>query len=175
MRDLGYSDVWLDRSNGTVVEPGRPPISRRYSDPVWYALPPGASQGPDLWYRLHLHFEVIVSDDVDAEDRGHQQFTVWAQTNAATNVMVSFDTVWQGERLVLECEAGDCPATQKRENDTVTVSAEMWYRIGVRTAGVAPGVNALRFEIPHETLPPRFQALHVFDDTFIEVTTTPVH
>ena len=171
LRDLGYSDIWLDRSSGTVVEA---PVSRRYSDPVWYALPPGASQGPDLWYRLHFHFEVIAHDDLRAVDRGYEQFTVWAEANSATNVMVDFSTVWQGDSLVLECDAGDCPATQKRENDTVTVSADMWYRNDIRSAGVVPGVSALRFVIPYKDLPPRFQALHVFDDTFIEVTTTPV-
>jgi outer membrane protein assembly factor BamB len=172
LRDLGYSDVWLDRSNGTVVELERPPISRRYSDPVWYALPPGASQGPDLWYKLHFHFEVIVRDDINAADKGFQQFTVLVEANSAANVMVRFNTVWQGDRLVLECDAGDCPATQKRENDTVTVSAEMWYRNDMPNVGVAAGVDALRFVIPYKDLPPRFQALHVFDDTFIEVTTT---
>jgi outer membrane protein assembly factor BamB len=169
LRDLGYSDVWLDRSSGTVVELERPPISRRYSDPLLYALPPGASQGPNLWYKLHFHFEVIVRDDINAADKGFQQFNVWVEANSGTNVMVRFSTVWQGERLVVECD-GDCSATQTRENDTATVSAEMWYRIDMRTAGVAPGVNALRFVIPYKDLPPRFQALHVLDDTFIEVT-----
>ncbi len=172
LRDLGYSDVWLDRSSGTVVELERPPISRRYSDPVLYALPPGASQGPDLWYRLHFHFEVIVRDHINAADRGFQQFKVWVEANSAANVSVRFSTVWQGDRLVVECRRGDCQATQNRENDTVTVSAEMWYRNDMPNVGVAPGVNALRFIIPYEDLPPRFQALHVFDDTFIEVTTT---
>jgi hypothetical protein len=137
-----------------------------------YALPPGASQGPDLWYKLHFHFEVIVRDDINAADKGFQQFKVSVEANSRTNVSVRFSTVWQGDRLVVECDAGDCQATQNRENDTVTVSAEMWYRNDMPNRGVAPGVNALRFIIPHKDLPPRFQALHVFDDTFIEVTTT---
>jgi outer membrane protein assembly factor BamB len=173
LRDLGYSDLWLDRSNGTVVELERPPISRRYSDPVLYLLPAGASQGPDLWYKLHFHFEVIVSDDVNAADKGYQQFKVLVEANSGANVMVDFSTVWQGDRLVLECKVGDCPATQKRENDRVTASVEMWYRNDMPNVGIAAGVNALRFVIPYKDLPPRFQALHVFDDTFIEVTATP--
>jgi len=173
LRDLGYSDVWLDRSSGTVVELEHPPISRRYSDPLLYALPPGASQGPNLWYKLHFHFEVIVRDDINAADKGFQQFEVLVVANSMANVMVDFSTVWQGDRLVVECGPDDCLATQNRENDTVTVSAEMWYRNDMPNAGVAPGVNALQVIIPYKDLPPRFQALHVFDDTFIEVTTTP--
>ena len=176
LRDLGYSDIWLDRNSGTLVELERPPISRRYSDPVRYALPPGASQGPDLWYKLHLHFEVILKDDVNPTDKGVQEFDIRAVSGVMAIVMADFSSVWEGDRLVVDCGPAvpsDCPATETRDGDSIVVKMEMWwYPTEIPNVGVTPGVNALHFVIPYRDLPPRFVALHVFDDTYIEVTTT---
>jgi len=176
LRDLGYSDIWLDRNSGTLVELQRPPISRRYSDPVRYALPPGASQGPDLWYKLHLHFEVILKDDVNPTDKGVQEFDIRAVSGVMAIVMADFSSVWEGDRLVVDCGPAvpsDCPATETRDGDSIVVKMEMWwYPTEIPNVGVTPGVNALHFVIPYRDLPPRFVALHVFDDTYIEVSTT---
>lgn len=170
-RDLGYADVWLDRNNG------KPAISRLYADPIFYALPPGASQGPDLWYRLHLHFEVILKDNVNTADKGVQEFTVWGTTGAMGVVMVDFSSVWEGGRLVVDCGHGfPCSRTQERDGDIVTVNVEGWpYPNLIPNVGVASGVNGLMLAIPDKELPPRFQALHVFDDSFIEVSTTDTY
>ncbi len=168
LRDLGYADVWLDEDSGIVVELERPPSSRRLADPILYALPPGASQGAELLYTLHFHFEVIFRDEIDAEDRGHQELRVTVNANLGTNVSTDFDTARQGDSLVVDCEY-DCPTTQRREGDEIIVHAEMWYSNGIPVRGILPGVNQLWVGIPADDLPPRFEAVHVFDDTYIEV------
>jgi len=169
--DLGYSDIWLDRNSGMVIDKGR--LSRRYADPFHYALPAGASQGWNLQYTLHLHIEIILSDDVNTIDRGFQEFTVWATVGNGAVEMLEFSTVWEGDRLVVECDHQfDCKKTEQRDGDRLKVRLEGWpYANGIGEAGVQPGANSILFAIPYRDLPPRFEAWRIFDDSFIEVTT----
>lgn len=170
--DLGYGDTILERTSGSIIALGDPPVRRLYAPALSYALPSGASEGPDLWYTLHLHFEAIVSDDQKSADNGVQDFTFWATAGGMPVFTVDFSTVWEKDRLVVDCTREfACNQTEDRKGDTMTVTSEGWRANLLPDAGVQPGVNAMLFVVPYDELPPRFQSLHIFADSYVEVST----
>src|SRR4030042_2208310 len=116
----------------------------------------------------------MLSDNVSTKDKGFQDFTVWGTVGVMGVTMLQFSSVWEGDTLVVDCDHQlTCNRTEERDGDRVTVRLEGWpYPNEIPEVGVQPGTNSILFAIPFKDLPPRFHALHVFADSYIEVTTT---
>lgn len=164
MRDLGYSDIVLRAGDPGIVGviPGLPP--KRYApERLEYRLPDGAAQGPDVWYVLHFHFEVVFSDDADGGEA-----TVYASPNRWTVFMIDFEPSlhdgsprvdWRGDGIADGPHGGTVDSNQ----------VEVRFSKYLPNPGVVPGFNGLSFAV-REDEGATVDTFRIFDDTAIEVT-----
>ena len=161
LRDLGYSDVYLEAGGGRARQ--WPHALYRYSPSVEFVLPSGAAQGPDLWYVLHLHFEIELQ-----EDTGDGRVVVLTEVNDNPPAMIDFSVSrLNGSPRMSWNTTGMVDGLQ--EGITDSLRTEMRFSNFMPNGAIQPGTGVLEWAVAeHDDA--RFARLHIFDDTSIEVT-----
>lgn len=159
--DLGYSDVYLEAGGGRTRQ--WPHALYRYSPSVEFALPSGAAQGPDLWYVLHLHFEIELQ-----EDTGDGGVMVMTEVNSNPPAMIQFSVNRLGAAPRMSWNTtGMVDGLQEGTTDSLRM--EMRFSNFIPNAAIRPGRGVMEWAVAdHDDA--RFARLHIFDDTSIEVT-----
>ncbi|MDY6911286.1 MAG: hypothetical protein SVM79_02875 [Chloroflexota bacterium] len=142
---LGYSDLILAGGENTETSS------------VEYTLPEDASQGPETWYIIHLHF--LIEFD---EDTGGGFCSVGASVNDRSGASVHFDTL----------TVNDSPFIRVGAHSSTSTNIEVRYYNHLSTMGVKPGKNTMTFKID-EHKKAKVKSLRIFSDTGIESTTMP--
>ena len=161
LRDLGYSDVYLEEGGGTTRQ--RPEALYRYSPSVEFLLPSGAAQGHDLWYVLHFHFEIELQ-----EDTGDGRVVVLTEVNDNPPAMIDFSVNrLNGAPRMSWNTTGMVDGLQ--EGTTDSLGMEMRFSNFMPNGAIRPGKGVMEWAVAeHDGA--RFAKLHIFDDTSIEVT-----
>jgi hypothetical protein len=161
LHDLGYEDVWLEASGGRIEV--LPDATYRYAPPVEYLLPNDAAQGPDLWYALHLHFELEL-----AEDSGEGKVEVMARVNGRLPALVVFNTSRENHASNVNWfTTGMMEGAQ--EGTSKSTRIELVYSDYLSYPAVVPNLNMMEFAITEDG-EAKFARLRVFADTSIEIT-----
>jgi hypothetical protein len=169
LRDLGYPGTVAPAGGETTLytDPAAPP--HRVYGPIKYVLPGGSAQGPDIWYIIHFHFEIEFEEDTQdgtAEVSAMLNFSTSAPFGTAA--LIEFNPVMRDGALVVDWNSlGLTDGWQKGTAESRR--AEIWFSNYLPNDGVVPGQNSLLFAVK-EYEGARVAALHVFDDTSIEVT-----
>ena len=129
---------------------------------VLYRLPPHASQGPQSWYLIRLHFRLEFAPRTPA---GIAYVSASTNGRAAAQIKFTVDRApgrrqirWSAVGIVHGSERG---VTRKR-------AVELRYANYLQFGGVAPGENVLTFQL--ERLGPvQVERFRVFDDSGIEL------
>jgi len=169
LRDLGYSDIVLPAGGGMLIT-SPSGITTRMTAPVTYLLPEGVSQGPDLWYIVHFHFQVELQEDTYGGTDVVSTLINFdlATRGAGAGASVEFKpTVRDGAPVVDWNALGltDGLQTGTLESRQIEMRASNY----ISNPGVAPGENRLVFAA-QELEGAKVATLRVFDDTSIEVT-----
>jgi len=167
LRDLGYSDIVMPAGGGTVI-PSPSGIPLRTTEPVTYLLPDGAAQGPDIWYLMHFHFEIEFQEDTQG---GSAEVATMINFDGSpsfgTSAAIEFMPVVRNGALTVDWDAlGLTDGRQTGSSESGRV--EMQFSNYLSNAGVRPGENSILFVL-REYEGVKVAALHVFDDTSIEV------
>lgn len=121
---------------------------------VEYLLPEDATQGPDTWYIIHLHF--LIEFD---EATGGGFCWVSAKVNDRTGASVEFETL----------TVNDSPFIRVGSQSSTSTRMEVHYYNYMGSMGVKPGKNVMTFSLK-ESKGAKVKSLLVFSDTGIEST-----
>lgn len=144
LEQLGYPDLTL--SGGEESE----------APSVEYLLPQDATQGPDTWYIVHLHFLI----EFDAATGGG--FGSVAAKGASTSVQ--FETLRVNDSPYIRISGEPATSTSTR--------MEVRYYNYMSLRSVKPGLNVMTFSYK-EYQGTKIKSLTIFNDTGIESTTVP--
>lgn len=142
---LGYPDLILlggDASSAPSVE---------------FRLPDDATQGPDIWYIIHLHFLIEFDDDT-----GDGYCSVTAGANQWAWASVDFDT------LIVD----DSPFIRVLGQSSTSTRMEVRYYNYPPIMAIKPGKNVMTFKL-EESGRAKVKSLQICNDTGIESTTVP--
>lgn len=123
-----------------------------------YVLPAGSRQGRGQWWRLHLHFRIVVDSR-----SGDGRFYVVASTNHRTCASVRFTTVRRNGRLSVTSDALGLVNGREVANGPSLVR-EIRFDNYVQYKGVRPGPNELALEVDRSGLA-RVRAVRFFPDS----------
>jgi hypothetical protein len=151
LRQLGATDMLF-------------PVDGDFQAPlVSYRLPSGASQGPDTWYMIHLHFQIEFAED--SADGGSAY--VSASTNAYACAQIEFKTARANDALTVTwSSAGLLNETEEISSSPLI---EVPFSNYLQTSGVRPGCNILTLQL-EQYEGAKVKSLRVFDDSGIEYT-----
>ncbi|MDD5501044.1 MAG: hypothetical protein PHH57_05085 [Candidatus Omnitrophica bacterium] len=138
---LGYPDVVL-------VGEGKSDISS-----VEYQLPEDATQGPDTWYIINLHFLIEFTDETS---------NGFASVSASPGASVQFETL----------RVNDSPLIRVRDQSSTSTRIDVRYFNYLTYSGVKPGKNVMHFKF-REDQGTRIKSIKIFSDTGLESTTVP--
>ena len=138
---LGYSDLILAGGKNTET----------FS--VEYTLPEDATQGPETWYIIHLHFLIEFDDDTGGG---------FCSVGASVGASVHFDTL----------TVNDSPFIRVGTHSSTSTNIEVRYYNYLSTMDVKPGKNTMTFKLD-EHKKAKVRSLRIFSDTGIESTTVP--
>ncbi|MDE3090453.1 MAG: hypothetical protein KGJ80_13810 [Chloroflexota bacterium] len=127
-----------------------------------YYLPRGATQGPDSWYLLRLHFRLEL-----AENSAPGLVYVSVSTNDRTAAQVKFQLYRVGG-LIIHWDTVDLLEGEEHFF-TLSPSIEVFFSNYLQTAGVLPGLNTLTVSLEAYD-GAKVNRLVVFDDSGIEYT-----
>lgn len=145
LADLGFSDIdLLSRENFTA------PLAE-------YNLPENASQGPDTWYIINLHFQIDF-----AQDTGNGFCDVLSGVNNSAGAMVGFET-----RIV-----DNSPFIRVHNESSNSTRMDIHYYNYLTNAEVKLGKNvwSTRLRQGKEPQSVKLEKLIIFNDTSIEST-----
>ena len=145
--ELGYSDLTL--TGGEEAD----------APSVEYMLPEDATQGPDTWYIIHLHF--LIEFD---EATGGGFCSVSADVNDRAGASVQFETLTVNDSPFIRISGESATSTSTR--------MEVRYYNYLTLMGIKPGKNVMTFKL-EESKGARVKSLQIFNDTGIESTTVP--
>lgn len=163
LEELGYDDLMLPVSEEMTQTSGGK-ISQRS---ISYALPEGASQGPDNWYMIHLHFKV----DFAAESENGIAL-VSSLLNGSGAAQIEFEVDGTDDPLRISWSTVDL-LNGGIEQVTSSPSIEVFFSNYIGFDGVTPGENTLTFQL--ETYGGvnggvNVESLRIFKDSAIEYT-----
>ena len=144
---LGYPDLTL--AGGEEAD----------SPSVEYMLPEDATQGPDTWYIIHLHF--LIEFD---EKTGGGFCWVTANVNDMAGASVEFETLTVNDSPFIRISGEPATSTSTR--------MEVRYYNYISSMGVKPGKNVLTFSYK-QYQGTKIKSVTIFNDTGIESTTVP--
>jgi len=147
LSELGYPDLILvgeEQSKAPSVE---------------YMLPEDATQGPDTWYIIRLHF--LIEFD---EATGGGFCSVSAKVNDRTGASVQFETLAVNDSPFIRISGESATSTSTR--------MEVRYYNYIPLASVKPGENVMTFKFK-EHQGTKVKSVLIFNDTGIESTTAP--
>lgn len=152
LQRLGATGSKLPRAGG-----GASPVIR-------YLLPSGARQGPNRWYLMRLHFEVVL-----ASDSGAGTIFVDGATNGRTaaSVRLKVRTRARGKPRVRVDSLGLVDGSQRRVVTGRRIEARL--RNYLQNRGVRPDSNSLVFGLERYGRV-KIKSARVFVDSGIEVT-----
>ncbi len=139
------------------------PLSERRIErlSVPYRLPPGAAQGPEDWYLIHLHFAIAIS----TSGAGHVY--VSAATNDKTAAQFKFELARvDGRPRVTWSTVGIVDGSER--GTTNDGRSEHRFANYLQIGGVSPGLGRLTFQLERYG-DVRVESLRVFADSALEV------
>ena len=145
--ELGYSDLTL--TGGEEAD----------APSVEYMLPEDATQGPDTWYIIHLHF--LIEFD---EATGGGFCSVSAKVNDRAGASVQFETLTVNDSPFIHISGESATSTSTR--------MEVRYYNYISSMGVKPGKNVMTFSYK-QYQGTKIKSVTIFNDTGIESTTVP--
>ena len=147
LSELGYPDFTLSGEEKSITPS------------VEYWLPEDATQGPDTWYIIHLHF--LIEFD---EATGGGFCSVSAKVNDRTGASVQFETLTVNDSPFIRI-SGE-PAT------STSTKIEVRYYNYMSSMSIKPGKNVMTFklEVYQRT---KVKSVTILNDTGLESTTVP--
>ena len=145
LEQLGYTDLTL--AGGEDAE----------APAVEYLLSDDATQGPETWYIIHLHFLIEFDEAI-----GGGYCWVTADVNDRAGAMVEFETL----------TVNDSPFIRVGGQSSISTRMEVRYYNYMGSMGVKPGKNVMTFNLK-ESQRTKVKSVTIFNDTGIESTTVP--